>query len=165
MGLWAAATAADQPNRTYASQPYDLVKANWMAANYLQALTSPRWEATAFAHDRFGDEEGRGGLYFVDDQGRVIACFAAEAALARIVRAHMTHEDEARALLRELFRADADLEPDPTAHTLTIRVHSFATPRSNRTIQHLLDCLNETEFTYPGTTLQLRYTLAASNPK
>jgi len=58
-----------------------------------------------------------------------------------------------------------DLEPDPTAHTLTVRVHSFATPRSNRTIHHLLDCLNETEFTYPGTTLQLRYTLAASNPK
>ena len=98
------------------------------------------------------------------DTVKLIA-YRAETALARIVREHMTHEDEARALLRELFRADADLEPDPTAHTLTIRVHSFATPRSNRTIQHLLDCLNETEFTYPGTTLQLRYTLAASNPK
>lgn len=84
--LWLAAALADQPNLTYAGRPYDLVKANWMAANYLQALTSRRWEATAFAQDRLGDEEGRGGLYFVDDQGRVIACLAAEAQFGPVAR-------------------------------------------------------------------------------
>ena len=88
--------------------------------------------------------------------------YRAETALARIVCETLAHEHEARALLRELFRADADLDPDPETHTLTVRVHSFANPRSNRTIQHLLDCLNETQFTYPGTTLRLRYTLADS---
>jgi len=77
---------ADQIGLTYGGKPYNLVKANWMAANYLQALTSPRWEATAFAQDRFGDEEGRGGLYFIDDQGRVIACFAMEAEYGPVVR-------------------------------------------------------------------------------
>lgn len=89
----------DQPNLTYTGQPYDLVKANWMAANYLQALTSPRWEATAFAHDRFGDAEGRGGLYFVDDQGRVIACFAAEAEFGPVARVE-TVATLARGILR-----------------------------------------------------------------
>jgi len=58
------------------------------------------------------------------------------------------------------IRTDADLDLDPETQTLTVRVHSFANPRSNRTIQHLLDCLNQTQFTYPATTLRLRYTLA-----
>lgn len=100
--LWLVASAgvADQPCLTYRQGPYDLVKANWMAANYLQALTSPRWEATAFAHDRFGDEEGRGGLYFVDDQGRVIACFAAEAEFGPVARV-----DTVATLARGLLRA------------------------------------------------------------
>jgi hypothetical protein len=45
-----------------------------------------------------------------------------------------------------------------------VRVHTFANPRSNRAIQHLLDYLNAAEFTYPGTTLRLTYTLAAPPP-
>lgn len=91
---------AAQPGLTYGGVPYDLCKANWMAANYLQALTSPRWEATAFAHDRFGDAEGRGGLYFVDDQGRVIACFAAEAEFGPVARV-----ESVAALARGILRA------------------------------------------------------------
>jgi len=107
LALWAAVlpATADQPGLTYSGRPYGLLKANWMAANYLQALTSPAyrgdppWEATAFAHDRFGDEEGRGGLYFVDDQGRVIACFAAEAEFGPVARVE-TVATLARGLLR-----------------------------------------------------------------
>jgi hypothetical protein len=95
----ASCCSADQPGLTYDGAPYDLVKANWMAANYLQALTNPRWEATAFAHDRFGDKEGRAGLYFVDDQGRVIACFAAEAEFGPVARVE-TVATLARGLLR-----------------------------------------------------------------
>jgi len=82
----ASCSAAQQIGLTYHGKPYDLVKANWMGANYLQALINPRWEAVAFAHNRFGDAEGVGGLYFIDDQGRVIWSFAAEAEYGPVAR-------------------------------------------------------------------------------
>jgi hypothetical protein len=67
-------------------------------------------------------------------------------------------------LIRDLVRSDADLRPDEAAGVLEVRVHTFANPRSNRAIQHLLDHLNLAEFTYPGTTLRLTYALAAPPP-
>ncbi len=76
-----------------------------------------------------------------------------------IVREEMSHADEARSLLRDLFRSDADVYPDEAAGVLEVRLHTLANPRSNRAIQHLLDHLNAAEFVYPGTTLRLTYTL------
>jgi len=93
-----------------------------------------------------------------------LVAYRAETALAAIVREELSHMDEARALVRDLFRSDADLRPDEAAGVLEVRVHTFANPRSNRAIQHLLDHLNVAEFTYPGTPLRLAYTLAAPPP-
>jgi len=90
-----------------------------------------------------------------------LVAYRAETALASIVREEMSHVDEARCLVRDLFRSDADIYPDPTAGVLEVRLHTLANPRSNRAIQHLLNHLNAAEFTYPGTKLRLRYTLAA----
>jgi hypothetical protein len=93
-----------------------------------------------------------------------LVAYRAETALAIIVREELTHVDEARALLRDLFRSDADLYPDELAGTLEVRLHTLANPRSNRVIQHLLEHLNAAEFTYPGTRLRLTYTLRAPPP-
>ena len=65
-----------------------------------------------------------------------------------------------RSLIRDLLRSDADLYPDDAGQQIEVRVHAMANPRSNRAIQHLLEHLNATEFTYPGTNLRLVYTLA-----
>jgi len=90
-----------------------------------------------------------------------LVAYRAETALAMIVREELTHEDEARALLRDLFLSDADLYPDEATGTLEVRLHTLANPRSNRAVQHLLEHLNAAEFTYPGTRLRLTYTLSA----
>jgi transposase len=90
-----------------------------------------------------------------------LVAYRAETALAMILREEMSHADEARSLLRDLFRSDADIYPDEAAGVLEIRLHTLANPRSNRAIQHLLDHLNAAEFVYPGTTLRLTYTLTA----
>ena len=87
--------------------------------------------------------------------------YRAETALATIVREKLSHADEASALIRDLFRSDADIHPDKAAGVLEVRMHTLANPRSNRAIQHLLDHLNAAEFTYPGTNLRLTYTLCA----
>jgi transposase len=89
-----------------------------------------------------------------------LLAYRAETALAMIVREKLSHTGEARSLIRDLLRLDADLCPDEATGVLEVRLHTLANPRSNRAIQHLLDHLNDAEFTYPGTNLQLAYTLA-----
>ena len=86
--------------------------------------------------------------------------YRAETAMASIVRESLARTDDARSLLRDLFRSEADLLPDVEQQVLRVHVHPMSNPRSNRAIAHLLDHLNAAEFTYPGTSLQLVYSLA-----
>jgi hypothetical protein len=92
------------------------------------------------------------------DTVKMIA-YRAETALTSIVRESMARTDDARSLLRDLFRSEADLFPDVEGGVLRVQIHPMSNPRSNRAIAHLLDHLNATEFTYPGTKLQLVYSL------
>lgn len=89
-----------------------------------------------------------------------LVAYRAETALAMIVRERLSHAGEARSLIRDLLRSDADIHPDEAAKLIEVRVHALANPRSNRAVQHLLDHLNAAEFTYPGTNLRLVYSLA-----
>jgi hypothetical protein len=98
------------------------------------------------------------------DTVRMIA-YRAETAMVGIVREVLVREDDARSLIRDLMRTEADLSPDLAAGTLTIRVHPMANPRNNRAIAHLLAELNNTESNYPGTTLKLVYQLVGMAPK
>jgi hypothetical protein len=93
------------------------------------------------------------------DTVKMIA-YRAETALASIVRAELARTDDARSLLRDLFCSEADLTPDPDKQVLRVQVHPMSNPRSNRAVAHLLDHLNAAEFTYPGTTLRLEYSIA-----
>ena len=47
----------------------------------------------------------------------------AETALVGTVRETLARTDDSRALVRELLRTPADLQPDLTAKTLTVRLH------------------------------------------
>jgi len=77
----------------------------------------------------------------------------------QIVRGTLSRQDDARSLVRELFRSPADLAPDLESGELRIGVHSLSNPRSNRAIRQLLEELNASELTYPGTKLKLVYSL------
>ena len=93
------------------------------------------------------------------DTVRLIA-YRAETALSSVLRESLARTDDSRSLLRDLFRSDADLLPDPEAGLLRVRVHTMANPRSNRSMAYLLEQLNSAEFTYPGTKLKLVYSVA-----
>ena len=93
-----------------------------------------------------------------------LVAYRVETAMVRIVREVLAREDDARSLIRDLMRSEADLSPDLTSGTLTIRVHPMANPRSNRATEHLLAELNNTESNYPGTTLKLVYRLVGIAP-
>lgn len=88
--------------------------------------------------------------------------YRAETAMVNIVREKLARKDDARALIRDLCKSEADILPDIGAGILTVQVHSMANPRSNRAIEHLLEHLNDAAFNYPGTNLLLSYRMASS---
>lgn len=97
------------------------------------------------------------------DTVKMIA-YRAETAMVGIVREQLARQDDARALVRNLCTAEADILPDLDSNSLTIRIHSMANARQNRAVDHLLQTLNDAAFNYPGTSLRLRFHLAAPNP-
>jgi hypothetical protein len=92
------------------------------------------------------------------DSVKMIA-YRAETAMVTLLRRHMKKEDEARALIRELFVSSGDIEPDDAANTLTIRIHRMANPVNDRAVSALLEELTKQEFCHPESGAKMIYTL------
>jgi hypothetical protein len=92
------------------------------------------------------------------DSVKMIA-YRAETAMVALLRRHLKNEDEARALIRDLFVASADIEPNERAKTLTIRIHRMANPAQDKAIAGLLDELTQQGFCHPETGAKMIYTL------
>jgi hypothetical protein len=91
--------------------------------------------------------------------------YRAETMMARILQNATSRTEETRALLREIFSAEADLIPDELAGTLTVQLHHLANHSSDELARYLAKEFNETETVYPGTNLRLIYKLVADpNP-
>ena len=86
--------------------------------------------------------------------------YRAETALVGLLIPHLKREEEARALVRELLVSAADIEPDPAANTLTVRIHRMACPAHDKATSALLDALTKMEFCHPETGAKMVYTLA-----
>lgn len=98
-----------------------------------------------------------GSKHFIDTIKMV--AYRAETAMAHVLREQMKRPDDARSLLRAIYKADADLQPDEEKGTLTVRLHHLATHCSDETLRHLCTELNETQTRFPGTNLRLVYEL------
>jgi transposase-like protein len=85
--------------------------------------------------------------------------YRAETALVGLLRPHLAKEEDARALIRELFVSSADLAPDEPKNTLTIRIHRMANPAHDKAVGALLAQLNELEFKHPETQARMIYAL------
>ena len=92
------------------------------------------------------------------DTVKMIA-YRAETAMVAILRRYLNKEDEARALVRELFVSSGDIDPDAPANTLTIRIHRMASPVHDRAIAGLLEELTKQEFCHPETGAKIIYSL------
>jgi hypothetical protein len=93
------------------------------------------------------------------DTVKMIA-YRAETALVARLLPHLKKEDEARALVREILVSAADIDPDPVAQTLTIRIHRMACPAHDKAIAALLQDLTELQFHHPETNATMIFTLA-----
>ena len=92
------------------------------------------------------------------DTIRMIA-YRAETALAAQLRPFTNSPDEARSMLKALYKTTADLYPDQERKQLRVVLHTLGEPRLNRAVNALLAELNATECDYPGTDLKLVYEL------
>lgn len=86
--------------------------------------------------------------------------YRAETAMVAILRRHLKKEDEARALVRELFVSSADIDPAEDGKTLTIRIHRMASPAHDEAVAALLQELTAREFRHPETGAIMTYVLA-----
>lgn len=87
-----------------------------------------------------------------------MATYNAESALSRLLAPHYARaDDEARSLLREAFRAPADLQV--VGSELHVRLSPLSAPRRSRAIAGLCEELTATKTIYPGTNLTLVYSV------
>jgi hypothetical protein len=91
-----------------------------------------------------------------------LVAYRAETAMAHVMRETLARTDDARALLRELYRTTADLQPNLAQQTLTVRLHPLASQTHDVAVRHLCVELTATETLFPGTNLRLIYELASS---
>lgn len=92
------------------------------------------------------------------DAVRMIA-YRAETAMCSLLTGPTLDTPAARRVLQDLFVSEADIRPDPTAGILHVEVHRASRPAVDRDRSALFGQLNEMEFKFPGTELQIRYSL------
>ncbi len=88
--------------------------------------------------------------------------YRAETSLVSILREHLARSDDARTLVRQIFETEADLLPDETNKTLTIRIHHLTQAAHDLVLEKLCDALNETQTVFPGTDLMLIFKIGSS---
>ena len=97
------------------------------------------------------------------DNIKMIA-YRAETAMYNLIKSQLGqhHQDEGRKLLQQVYSSDADIIPDYSNKTLTVKLHNFNNKKEDRVVQYLCEKLNETETEYPGTDLRIIYKLVSS---
>jgi hypothetical protein len=93
-----------------------------------------------------------------------LIAYRAETALAELAREKIKRPDDARSLIRQLFRTEIDLLPDPLQKTLTVRLHPMSTQAHDEIVRHICQELTSTETVFPGTDLCLIYEISGSPP-
>ena len=88
--------------------------------------------------------------------------YRAETANVNVMRETMAKTNEARSLLRAVYQTEADLIPNHSNQTLTIRLHHLANHASDQIMRHLCDEINATETTFPGTNMRLIYEIGSN---
>ena len=91
-----------------------------------------------------------------------LIAYRAETALVDLAREKIERLDDARSLIRQLFRTEIDLFPDRLHKTLTVRLHPMSTQAHDEIIRHICQELTSTETVFPGTDLCLIYELSGS---
>jgi hypothetical protein len=92
-----------------------------------------------------------------------LIAYRAETALAQLAREKINRLDDARSVIRQIFRTEVDLLPDQQNKTLTVRLHPMSTQAHDQVVHHICAELTATETVFPGTDLRLIYEISGSS--
>ncbi len=95
------------------------------------------------------------------DTVKIIA-YRAETSMANIIKSSMSHPDEARKLLQQVYKTDANIHPDYQRKLLTIELHRMSYWKDDKIVDELCRQLNATQTKFPGTDLTVFYKLVSS---
>jgi hypothetical protein len=74
----------------------------------------------------------------------------------------MSNPQQARALMRKLYSADADIETDHVNNILWVKIHNTNHWAEDKILQNLCDNMNETQTDFPATNLTIQFKLVTS---
>ena len=90
-------------------------------------------------------------------------CYRAETTVAMLLNGDIyAKQEEIRLLVKSIIKTKGDILPDYQQKTLTVKLYTQSTPRSNRAVEKLCELLTDSETIYPGTELRLIYKLATN---
>lgn len=91
-----------------------------------------------------------------------LIAYRAETALSNIAKEHMSHKDESRLLLKQIYKTDANLMVDDRNQKLIVEIHRLAHWKDDIVLQKLCTEMNDTETKFPNTNLTLFYKMVSS---
>ena len=93
-----------------------------------------------------------------------MVAYQMESDLVELIRPHYKRvEDEGRTFIQTALQDTADIEP--TDDQLRITLAPLSSPHRSRVLEALCEMLNKTNTLFPGTQLQMRYSVAPSHPE
>ncbi len=78
-----------------------------------------------------------------------------------MAKEHMSHKDESRLLLKQIYKTDANLRIDEENKLLIVEIHGLAHRQDDMVLGKLCESMNETETRFPESDLTLFYKLVS----
>jgi len=91
-----------------------------------------------------------------------IIAYRAETSLANQIKNFMAHKDEARLLLKKIYKSDANLKVDKINNKLIVEIHRLPYWKDDRILEKLCTILNDTQTKFPDTNLTIFYKLVSA---
>ncbi|MDD4576916.1 MAG: hypothetical protein PHI36_10870 [Bacteroidales bacterium] len=88
--------------------------------------------------------------------------YRAETAMSNLIKQHMSHPNESRLLLKQIYKTDANIKVDKEKKQLVVEVHNLAYHKDDKVLVELCQIMNETQTVFPDTNLTLFYKLVSS---
>ena len=87
--------------------------------------------------------------------------YRAETAMANIIRPHMVRKDEARSVVKQIFKTEINLIPDEQNKLLIIELHNLSSEYSDQLANILCQENNQSKVIFPGTKMEVFYKLVS----
>ena len=91
-----------------------------------------------------------------------LIAYRAETALSNMAKEYMSHKDESRLLLKQIYKTDANLIVDDKNKKLIIEIHRLAHWKDDVVLEKLCEAMNDTETKFPESNLILNYKMVSS---